>query len=138
MTEISDISEISADRIRVDKWLWHARFFKSRTLASKRVAAGGLRVNRKIVKKPNHAVQAGDVLTFPTGPRVRVVKVVALGERRGPAPEARLLYEDLAPPAATPAAAPTTPREAREPGSGRPTKKQRRATERLKGDEGWG
>ncbi|MDH3703716.1 MAG: RNA-binding S4 domain-containing protein [Alphaproteobacteria bacterium] len=132
------MTEEAVDRLRIDKWLWHARFFKSRTLAAKRVTAGGLRVNRKIVKKPNHPVQTGDVLTFATGPRVRVVKIAALGERRGPAPEARLLYEDLTPPAVQAAAdAPSQKTPSREPGAGRPTKKDRRAVERLKSDGDW-
>lgn len=132
------MTEEAVDRLRIDKWLWHARFFKSRTLATKRVTAGGVRVNRKIVKKSNHPVQTGDVLTFTTGPRVRVVKIAALGERRGPAPEARLLYEDLTPPVAPAAAdAPSQKTPSREPGAGRPTKKDRRAVERLKSDGDW-
>ncbi len=132
------MTEATVDRLRIDKWLWHARFFKSRTLAAKRVTAGGLRINRKIVNKPNHPVQTGDVLTFTTGPLVRVVKIAALGERRGPAPEARLLYEDLTPPKpSADAKAPSKRAPAREPGSGRPTKKDRRAVERLKSDGDW-
>jgi ribosome-associated heat shock protein Hsp15 len=73
-------------------------------------------------------VRAGDVLTFPLGGQIRVIRVVRLGERRGPASEARILYEDLAPPLA--AADPVGVR--REPGAGRPTKVERRALDRLR------
>lgn len=106
--------------VRADKWLWHARFFKTRGLATKLVAGGHLRVNGARVAKPAHAVGPGDVLTFPQARRIRVVRIAALAERRGPAPEAQQLYEDLSP---APAADPSAPR----PGSGpRPTKKERR------------
>jgi ribosome-associated heat shock protein Hsp15 len=117
--------------LRLDKWLWHARFFKSRTLAAKHCASGRMRLDGAIVHKPHHQVRAGNVLTFPLGPHVRVIKVLALGTRRGPAPEARQLYEDLAPPQP---AAPAEPSAGQRPrGSGRPTKADRRAIERLQG-----
>ncbi len=124
----------AGDSLRVDKWLWRARFFKSRTLANAMVAAGRLRVNRQPVAKPHHLVRPGDVLTFPQGPHIRVVEVTAIGRRRGPAAEARTLYSDLAPPlpgGGRDAALPAPAR--RDQGSGRPTKKQRRDTERLRG-----
>ena len=127
-------SSSAPGRLRVDKWLWHARFFKSRTLAAKLVAGGGLRVNRQVVGKPHFTVQPGDVLTFPAGPHIRVVEVVALGERRGPAPEAQRLYRDLDPPRHERRAEPPP---GRDPGTGRSTKKQRRATDRLKTPVGW-
>ena len=85
------------ERLRVDKWLWHARFFKSRSLAAKQVSAGKLRINREVVRKPKHSVKPGDVLTFPKGRDIRVIEVMALGARRGPAAEARELYRDLDP-----------------------------------------
>ena len=118
--------------LRVDKWLWHARFLKSRTLAAKLCEGNRVRVNGQAIGKPSHALHAGDVLTFPLGPYIRVVKVLALGTRRGPAPEARALYEDLDPPS------PETRLELdprRDAGSGRPTKAERRATDWLKGDD---
>lgn len=122
--------------VRLDKWLWYARFFKTRSLATKLVASGKLRVNREHNSKAHYSVKAGDVLTFPQGHEIRVVRVLALGERRGPASEARLLYEDLAPPALRPKAAAETGRPAavavREPGSGRPTKADRRAIDKLR------
>jgi ribosome-associated heat shock protein Hsp15 len=87
-----------ADAMRLDKWLWQARFFKSRSLAAALCNAGRLRVSGTVVRKAHYAIRVGDVLTFPLGPHIRVVRILALGERRGPASEARTLYEDLAPP----------------------------------------
>jgi len=92
------------DKLRLDKWLWQARFFKTRSLAAKTVAAGQVRVNAERVSKPAAGVGPGDVLTFPQGRRIRVVRIVALAARRGPAPEAQALYDDLTP-AETPTAA---------------------------------
>lgn len=124
----------SADSLRVDKWLWHARFFKSRSLATAMVAAGRLRVNQTPVSKPKHQARPGDVLTFPQGNHIRVIRIEAIGRRRGPAAEAQLLYTDLAPP--QPRQKDTgleTRPAAREKGTGRPTKKERRETDRLRG-----
>jgi ribosome-associated heat shock protein Hsp15 len=81
--------------LRLDKWLWQARFFKTRALAAQLVGKGRLRINQAIVTKAHHRVRPGDVLTFPQGRLVRVVRVVELGARRGPAREAQTLYEDL-------------------------------------------
>jgi ribosome-associated heat shock protein Hsp15 len=86
--------------IRVDKWLFQARFFKSRAAASRLVEAGRVRLDGRPIDKAHRALRPGDVLTFPQGREVRVIKVVALGARRGPASEARTLYEDLHPPGA--------------------------------------
>ncbi len=120
------------EKLRIDKWLWHARFFKSRTLAAKSVTGGRVRVNRQVVKKANHVIQPGDVLTFPLGAHVRVIEVNALGVRRGPASEARTLYTDLDPPQPRGKPDLPPPPAEREPGSGRPTKKERRAVDWLK------
>lgn len=111
-------------KIRLDKWLWQARFFKTRGLSAKLVSGGHVRVNSQKVAKPAHAVGAGDVLTFPQGRQVRVIRIVALGERRGPAPEAQALYEDLAPPEREEAN--SVPAAPRYEGKGRPTKRERR------------
>ncbi|HCS69748.1 MAG TPA: RNA-binding protein S4 [Rhodospirillaceae bacterium] len=124
--------------LRLDKWLWFARFFKTRSLATKYVQSGKLRVNTAIIAKPHYAVKIGDVLTFPMRAGVKVVKVLELGARRGPAPEAQALYEDLSPPPppkdATDIDRPgkVAPRDA---GSGRPTKRERRETDRLRGED---
>lgn len=123
-----------SDTLRIDKWLWYARFFKTRSLASEVCGDGRIRVNGRAVGKASHAIRPGDVLTFPLGPAIRVVRVTALGVRRGPAPEAALLYRDLSDP--------LPPREPalaaialRVPGSGRPTKADRRATDALRGQD---
>lgn len=84
-----------APRARLDQWLWRARFFKTRALAAATVAAGRIRVNGERAAKPGCGVKCGDVLTFARAGRVHVVEIRALGERRGPAPEARALYADL-------------------------------------------
>jgi ribosome-associated heat shock protein Hsp15 len=81
--------------IRIDKWLWYARVFKSRTQATTFVSKGKVRVNRQRVTKPGAPVRIGDVLTFVRNQGVRIYRVAALGERRGTAPEAQALYEDL-------------------------------------------
>ncbi len=81
--------------MRLDKWLWQARFFKTRGLAAGAVSSGAVRVNANRVTKPATPVRPGDGLSFAQGGRVRVIRVRELGLRRGPAPEARLLYIDL-------------------------------------------
>lgn len=83
--------------IRLDKWLCYARFFKTRGLASDVIEKGRLRLNGRKIRKPGHSVVPGDTLVFPMGEQVRLVRVAAVGERRGPASEARLLYVDLDP-----------------------------------------
>lgn len=84
-----------ATGLRLDKWLWHARFFKTRALAAQLVERRRMRINQNVVRKPHYRVRPGDVLTFPQGARIRVVRVLAVGERRGPASEAETLYEDI-------------------------------------------
>lgn len=81
------------ETLRLDKWLWHARFFKSRALASKAVESGGFRLNGRPATKAHQPIAIGDTLTFPLGPKIVVLTVSALGERRGPAVEARSLYQ---------------------------------------------
>lgn len=119
---------------RLDKWLWFARFAKSRTLAARLCTDGRVRVNRALVGKASATVRPGDVLTFPQGPHIRVVRVAQPGLRRGPAEEARLLYEDLSPPA--PRASGTADRASgeRDRGAGRPTKRDRRAIDWMQGE----
>jgi ribosome-associated heat shock protein Hsp15 len=81
--------------MRLDKWLWQARFFKTRSLATAEVAAGHVRLNGVKMTKPAHAVGTGDTLTFAQGGRVRLIRVLGLGLRRGPSTEAVALYLDL-------------------------------------------
>ena len=110
--------------LRIDKWLWHARFFKTRSLAAKVVETGHVRVNQTKISKPSRDIKPGDVLTFPQAKEVRVIKVVALSTRRGPAPEAQALYDDLSPP--QPRSKTPVPPNPKFEGKGRPTKKDRR------------
>jgi ribosome-associated heat shock protein Hsp15 len=83
------------DRQRLDKWLWFARFAKTRTLAAKLVTSGFVRLNGQRTDSAAKAVAVGDVITIALARTTLVVRVEALGERRGPAPEARQLYMDL-------------------------------------------
>lgn len=84
------------DSLRIDKWLWHARFYKTRSLAQQAACSGVLRLNNMRVEKASVAVKPGDLLTVPRGHReVTVVRVQALGVRRGPASAAQALYEVL-------------------------------------------
>jgi ribosome-associated heat shock protein Hsp15 len=84
--------------LRIDKWLWFARFFKTRSLAASVVDAGEVVLNGVVVVKASTGVRPGDDLVFPTGKRRRRVTVLALAERRGPAPEAQALYREEDPP----------------------------------------
>ncbi len=84
--------------IRLDKWLWHARFCKTRAIAARFVTEGSVRVNAVRVTKPATSLRVGDGLTFAQGTVIRVLRVRALGIRSGPAPEARDLYADLSGP----------------------------------------
>ena len=125
--------------IRLDKWLWYARFFKTRALATRAIAGGRFRLDGEVMSKPHRAAQPGQVLTFMQGERVRVIRIMALGSRRGPATEAVTLYEDLSPevPKRDPRShVRETAFESRERGTGRPTKRDRRATQNLKTDLG--
>ncbi|MFC3207095.1 MAG: RNA-binding S4 domain-containing protein [Mesorhizobium sp.] len=124
------------NRQRIDKWLFFSRAVKSRSLAAKLVTAGRVRINRDKAAQASDLVKPGDVLTITLDRTIHVWKVVGTGTRRGPAEEARRLYEDLSPPpvpkeeAVASAIAPL-----REAGSGRPTKKERRQTDRLFGKD---
>ena len=116
--------------IRIDKWLWAARAFKTRSLATDACDGGKVDVNGDAAK-PAKPVRAGDRVEITTPVGRRILKVAALSDRRGPAPAARALYEDLTPPAPPRARQPKPPY--RPPGAGRPTKRERRQTDRLRG-----
>ena len=123
------------DSVRLDKWLWAARFFKTRSLATQAVEGGKVQLNGQRVK-PAKPVQPGDEVRIRLGPFEHVVFVRALGERRGPASQAALLFEET-----------SASRQAREllatqlkyqpvvsyEGKGRPTKRDRRDIEKWKG-----
>lgn len=126
-----------ATRQRLDKWLFFARLIKSRSLAQKAIEAGHVAINGARATQSSAQIKAGDTLELSLERRDLVVRVLLPGTRRGPYDEARLLYEDLTPP--TPAGKLTPFEQAtRERGAGRPTKRERRHTERLKSgfDEG--
>ena len=117
---------------RVDKWLWFARAVKTRTRAAEFVGEGRIRLNGQRVEAPAKSVKPGDVITMALPERTLVWKVLGVGDRRGPASEARLLYEDLSP-AAPVGATPDSVGPQAAPG--RPTKQERRAMARLLGRE---
>ena len=106
---------------RLDQWLWMARFFKTRGLATKLVQSGRVRVDGTPAAKPATTVRAGQTLTFPQGRAIRVVRIESVATRRGPAPEAQGLYTDL-----TPREEPPEPRV-----GPRPTGKARRDMDRF-------
>jgi ribosome-associated heat shock protein Hsp15 len=89
----------AVEALRLDKWLWHARFARTREAAMELVAARRVRLNTQVVTKTHALVRPGDVITLTQPARVRVLKVVALGVRRGQAADARGLYEELGDPA---------------------------------------
>ncbi len=147
---------------RIDKWLWFARIFKTRSLAAKFVSTGDIRLSRPLqmslpdtqgedktsqnfdgidhsqsqrIDKPKTLVKAGDVLSFMHQNRVRILEIVDCGKRRGPAPEAQRLYHDHSPPPPTKQEKDMNGIPVRDIGSGRPTKKERRAMEAWKNKE---
>jgi ribosome-associated heat shock protein Hsp15 len=126
------MTDDSGASIRIDKWLWAARAFRSRTLATEACGGGKITVNagQASAHKPT---RVGDLITISTPRGTLTWRVLALADRRGPASVARTLYEDLTPPPVDEqprAPLPALPR--REPGSGRPTKRERRNIDRLR------
>jgi ribosome-associated heat shock protein Hsp15 len=122
-------------RQRLDRWLFFARALKSRTLAQKLVESGAVRLNSERTLKPDAQVGPGDVLTMSVNRRLLVWRIRAVGDRRGPPAEAATLYEDLSPPPLPRVVEAPSP-AMRDPGAGRPTKKERRAIDQLRDDEG--
>jgi ribosome-associated heat shock protein Hsp15 len=88
------LAEMPPAEQRLDKWLWHARFVKSRSMAAKLIEKGCIRLNRQRVLKVSAVVKCGDVLTATIQDRVRIIEVLAIGHRRGPADEAQTLYNE--------------------------------------------
>jgi ribosome-associated heat shock protein Hsp15 len=119
-------------RQRLDKWLWYARVVKSRTLAQKLVMSGNVRIDGQRILSTDFKVAPGMVLTLTVHERVKILRVCLAGTRRGPAVEAQQLYEDLTPEIPKKSPSDTVFAVAqRAPGSGRPTKKERRDTNRI-------
>ena len=126
---------VGSERVRIDKWLWAARFFKSRSLASAAVKGGLVAANGARVK-PSREIQAGDRLEITLGPERRTVVVMATAERRGPAGQAALLYQETPESMDGRERRATEARLARPPGAdrgARPTKRDRRLTDAARG-----
>ena len=126
------------ERLRIDKWLWAARFYKTRSLASEEIDKGRVHINGVAVK-PAREVKAGDTLQLRTGAVTRSVVVQAISDKRGPAPVAALLFQETAESIASRALATEQRRLAPEPAlslsQGRPTKRDRRDTEKARSDQ---
>lgn len=123
-------------RQRLDKWLFFARVVKSRSLGAKLAVSGRVRINRDKATQVADQVKPGDVLTMTLDRRIVIYRVLDPGVRRGPAEEARKLYEDLSPaPAPKDSAVPNAIPALRDAGSGRPTKRERRELDKLRGDD---
>lgn len=120
-------------KLRIDKWLWFARVVKTRSAAAALCEDGSVRLNGIRVDQAHKAIRIGDVVTVALAGRIKVLKVLALAERRGPYAEAQHIYEDLSP--EPPRFEPPSPVAERDPGSGRPTKADRRELDRLRRDE---
>jgi ribosome-associated heat shock protein Hsp15 len=125
------------EKMRIDKWLWAARFYKTRTLAAEEIDKGRVQINGQDVK-PARDVKAGDTLTLRQGPVLRVVVVKGLSMQRGAAPVAQLLYEETQESVSNRLQAAEQRRLAGEPADsiehGRPTKRDRRSMEKSWGD----
>ena len=127
----------ASTKLRVDKWLWYARIFKTRTLAASCVKTGKVRVNQEKISSPSRGLSPGDILTVTLTRQIKILKVVALGTRRGPASEAQLLYDDLSPPPVKREPIEKPSKQAvRDEGAGRPTKKERREISRFRSNAG--
>ena len=119
------------EKIRLDTWLWYARFYKSRSLSSKAILNGKLRVNSNKVIKPASKVKINDVLTINHINMVRIIQVQSLGSRRGPASEAQKLYKDLLEDATGASNIKYVSEEPKKDTNKRPTKKDRRILDKI-------
>lgn len=123
------------ERMRIDKWLWAARFYKTRSLAVEEIGRHRVQINGELVK-PAREVKAGDTVTLRQGPVTRTLQVLGLSAQRGPAPVAQQLYAETADSLAAQATAREQRRLAREPAlsieQGRPTKRDRRALDHAR------
>ena len=123
------------DRQRIDKWLWHARVVRTRAAAAALAGSGHVRLNGQRIEAASHSVKAGDVVTVALDRTVRVLRVAGFAERRGSAEHGRALYEDLTEPAPLQPPVPQAGGPVHDPGAGRPTKRDRRAIDRLRWEE---
>lgn len=122
----------SGARQRIDKWLFFARIVKSRSLAQAHINAGHVTINGLAFRQPSRVIALGDRVEIALERRTVVLVVKDLGERRGPYEEARLLYEDISPPVPERQSLTLLEQALRQPGAGRPTKKERRQTDTLR------
>lgn len=122
----------TSEKQRVDKWLFFARVVKSRSLAAKLAAGGHVRVNGQKIEQPAYGVKIGDDLTIRLERKILIYKVLLLGERRGSAVQAQLLYQDLSPVMPAKDDISHVKSALRDVGSGRPTKRERRLTDKLR------
>ena len=119
------------EKIRLDTWLWYARFYKSRSLSSKAILSGKLRVNSDKIIKPASKVKKNDVLTINHVKLVRVIEVQSLGARRGPASEAQKLYKDLLEDETGASNIKYVSEKSKKDTNKRPTKKDRRILDKI-------
>ena len=119
------------EKIRLDTWLWYARFYRSRSLSSKAILGGKVRVNSNKIIKPASKVKINDVLTINHVNMVRVIQVQSLGSRRGPASEAQLLYKDLSEDITDPSNIKHVSEKPKKETNKRPTKKDRRILDKI-------
>jgi ribosome-associated heat shock protein Hsp15 len=89
------VTEVDPATRRLDQWLWFARFVKTRSLAARLCTGGAVSVNGEKTRKASHAIRPGDFLGLRLGKARRTIRILALGDRRGPAPAARALYEEI-------------------------------------------
>ena len=119
------------EKIRLDIWLWYARFYKSRSLSSKAILSGKLRVNSNKIIKPASKVKINDVLTINHVNTVRIIQIQSIGARRGPASEAQALYKDLSPDVTAASKSKDVSEKSKKDTNKRPTKKDRRILDKI-------
>ena len=119
------------EKIRLDIWLWYARFYKSRSLSSKAILSGKLRVNSIKIIKPASKVKINDVLTINHVNTVRIIQIQSIGARRGPASEAQALYKDLSADVTAASKIKDVSEKSKKDTNKRPTKKDRRILDKI-------
>ena len=119
------------EKIRLDTWLWYARFYKSRSLSSKAILSGKLRINSKKITKPATKVKTNDVLTLNYVNEIRIIQIQSLGSRRGPASEAQSLYIDLTEDRIGSSNVKSKIEKSKKDSNKRPTKKDRRLLDKI-------
>jgi ribosome-associated heat shock protein Hsp15 len=119
------------EKIRLDTWLWYARFYKSRSLSSKAISSGKIRINSNKITKPAAKVKTHDVLTLNYVNEIRLIQVQSLGSRRGPASEAQSLYIELTESRNETSNVKSTIEKLKKDSNKRPTKKDRRLLDKI-------